>query len=887
MLIGLQPLVGSIQALPLRLRRAVHAKSSEQSEPSTRRSSITERIEQLKRQNELLKQAVGKFLDKPQDVGIVTGKPTGTWDEGSTAHLLDQLRKRSAAVAGREPSTQTMPRQYQPHKRTTKEDHPPRGTAGDVNAASSLQHDADAVADVIASTDTAYTSEVDMADYLATVGATYSSGVDAIDYSVPMGTTHTSEVDVVDYAARAGTALQPTAIDAANSSDCEGINYEFPTVVQAGPTTVSEADCSTTHDGAATPELDPGTPVMGAESDAWHSSSNGVSSSAAIDDSSGSIDSSLSVSSGANEPVVSDVAAATGSAVASPAPSKPVPLGTIQQQVERMERKMQQQQETASKQHIPAVKPRATARRPPPACTTPLDIVFVSAEVAPWSKTGGLGDVMGALPQAMAARGHRVMVVAPRYTNGGKDTAKYEETKLLDKTVWVELNGNWHELKFHHCYKGLVDFVFLDHVSYHREGTPYGNAAGPFQDNLFRFALLCLGGLEAPLNLPIKRNKLGQLTDQVYGQDIMFVANDWHAALLPVLLAARFRPYNVYEKARCCLAIHNLAHQGSFEAHKFHDLGLPADWYGMVEWRNPEDSHKRRTINVLKAGIVTSDILVTVSQGYAAEITGMPQDNRVDMLLAQRAPRLRGIVNGIDTIEWDPATDKYLVARFSADDMSGKEVCKQALQREMRLPFEPDIPVIGFIGRLDYQKGPDLLLDALPMLANLDCQVVILGSGAPDYEARVKAATHDYGWFCRGHVGFSVPLSHKIIAGSDILLMPSRFEPCGLNQMYAMRYGTVPIAHATGGLTDTIHDCNPFSKGEGDGTGWTFAPAAVEPMVSAVSTAVEVYHKDPDRWRALQLRGMANDCSWRQAAVQYEKVLTEAMADTVQYSKKQ
>eukprot|EP00882_Tetradesmus_deserticola_P018042 GHRQ01019359.1.p1 GENE.GHRQ01019359.1~~GHRQ01019359.1.p1 ORF type:complete len:366 (+),score=150.20 GHRQ01019359.1:917-2014(+) len=268
--------------------------------------------------------------------------------------------------------------------------------------------------------------------------------------------------------------------------------------------------------------------------------------------------------------------------------------------------------------------------------------------------------------------------------------------------------------------------------------------------------------------------RTGAPLDEVYGQDVLFVANDWHAGLLPLLLTARFRPYGVYANARCCLAIHNLAHQGSHEASRFHDIGLSGDWYSALEWQDPGDKQRKKTINVLKAGIVTSDLLLTVSQGYAAEITGMPQDARVDMLLAQRANKLRGIVNGIDINEWDPETDKHLAATYSAYDLSGKAVCKRALQREMRLPLEPDMPLVGFIGRLDYQKGPDLLLDALPTLANLECQVVLLGSGAADYEARLKEASHEFGWCCRGHVGFSVPLSHKIIAGCDILLMPSR-----------------------------------------------------------------------------------------------------------------
>eukprot|EP00878_Enallax_costatus_P019509 GHUV01020582.1.p1 GENE.GHUV01020582.1~~GHUV01020582.1.p1 ORF type:complete len:664 (+),score=179.93 GHUV01020582.1:243-2234(+) len=658
---GLSNYDATTSSLNRQAKRQVLAKASGQT-PSTRRS-ISDRIEQLKRQNDSLKQAIGLFLDQPQDVGAITGKPTGAWDEGSTASLLDTLSRKRPVV---EQSSEDAASDGDYSTQSTSDDK-----SAVVQEVGNLYEQAQLPAGPVFDTDLAGPAWMDAASYPDTNSSISrdSWSVDSSNQDAPTSAASSTAVT----AAAADPGAPPAAPD--TSPPAAPADGSWPSPSSAAATVVG---------ALAALQADILKAVSG------NGSSNGT---------------------------------AAAAAAAVEAPPKPSVLGRIHERVAQMEREQQQQQKEASKQQTLAVKPRAKARRPPPVCSTPLNIVFVSAEVAPWSKTGGLGDVMGALPQAMADRGHRVMVVVPRYTNNGKDLDKYKDATALEKSVWVELNGSWHELKYHHLYKGGVDWVFIEHMAYQREGTPYGNAAGPFQDNLFRFALLCLGALEAPLNLPIKRDSSGQVTDQVYGQNIMFVASDWHAALLPTLLAARFRPYGVYEHARCCLAIHNLAHQGSYEAHKFHDVGLPGEWYGTLEWQIPGDAHRRKTINVLKSGIVTSDLLITVSQGYAAEITGKPQDARVDRLLAQRAPKLRGIVNGIDVVDWDPASDKHLAARYSADDLSGKAVCKRALQREMLLPIEPDIPLIGFIGRLDYQKGPDLVLDGLPVLGNLDCQV--------------------------------------------------------------------------------------------------------------------------------------------------------------------
>ncbi|KAG2439232.1 hypothetical protein HXX76_004594 [Chlamydomonas incerta] len=652
----------------------------------------------------------------------------------------------------------------------------------------------------------------------------------------------------------------------------------------------------------------------------------------------------------------------------------------------------------------------------------PRDLVFVTAEAAPWSKTGGLGDVMGALPRSLAARGHRVMVVSPRYL---APSAVKRYAGIADTGVRARLNldppgaakgaggGGVHEVGFHHLHQDGVDWVFVDHISYHREGTPYGNAAGTYGDNLFRFALLCMAACEAPLLLHVGGHRYGKPPGLPYGQNVTFIANDWHAGLVPVYVAAKYRRHGVYREARCVLALHNLAHQGAHPPRTFNSLGLPGEWYGALEWVDTGDNgpggggsatgsqdggarhHLQRvsTINIMKAAMVTCDKLVTVSPAYAWEVCDEKGEQGMGLtsLLRQRMGDLLGIVNGIDVGEWDPRTDPYIPRNYHEGSLGGKGLCKAALQQELGLPVDPAAPLLGFIGRLDYQKGPDLVLGVLRPLVAAGCQVVLLGSGAADYEEAFTAAQKAFPANVRAHVGFSVPLSHKILAASDILLMPSRFEPCGLNQMYAMRYGTVPVAHGTGGLRDTIDDVNPF-RGEGFtaaggmmgdndadkeldelfekglawgrptggrsaddpstnnadfyepfqdyfgaggrygavadgaeeddeygmydtdsdsgsgsdspadsdspwrrglqglqtrrdlGTGWTFAPASEEALLDAVSAALAIYERHPDKWRRIQLAGMRRDFSWGRAARQWESVI-EGVVAAPTYSK--
>mmetsp|Transcript_36244 Transcript_36244/g.80653 ORF Transcript_36244/g.80653 Transcript_36244/m.80653 type:complete len:615 (-) Transcript_36244:1049-2893(-) len=499
--------------------------------------------------------------------------------------------------------------------------------------------------------------------------------------------------------------------------------------------------------------------------------------------------------------------------------------------------------------------------------TTLRNIVFITSEVTPWSKTGGLADVCSSLPLALAERGHRVMVVAPRYAayDGPIDT----ETRVK---IWTAEVGY-----FHQNIKG-VDYVFVDHPSYIRPGGLYADQFGVYGDNQFRFALLCQAGLEAPLHLDFEDGK-GK-----FGEDCVFVANDWHASLVPVYLAAQFRPHGVYSKARSILAIHNLRHQGVYGPSTYADLGLPSHWYGALEYQYPP--HQRmgswaeegRSVNHLKAGICTADRIVTVSPGYAEEIKTPLGGWGLEGLLASRNWVLNGITNGIDTDEWDPSSDPHLPVKFNVDNfIEGKAMCKAKLQEELGLPVNPNIPLLAFIGRLDPQKGADILLQAAPgIFHNNDVQLVCLGTGDKNLEDGMRWLESAYRDKARAWVGFNVPFSHRLTAAADIVLMPSRFEPCGLNQLYAMRYGAVPVAHKTGGLRDTVIDFDPWKD---VGTGWTYTQCDAGGLTFAVGLAINTLKHHTESFRKLQCRGMTRDASWDAAAQQYEQIFTWAMND--------
>ncbi|CAI5507853.1 unnamed protein product [Closterium sp. Naga37s-1] len=508
--------------------------------------------------------------------------------------------------------------------------------------------------------------------------------------------------------------------------------------------------------------------------------------------------------------------------------------------------------------------PPAEVKAEPLAGPNVMNVVMVASECAPWSKTGGLGDVVGALPKALARRGHRVMVVVPRYGN-------YEGLESTNVRKRFNVAGQDMEVLYQHKYVDGVDFVFIDHNWFHHlNQNIYG---GSREEVTKRMILLCKAAIEAPWHVPCG--------GVCYGDgNLVFVANDWHTALLPVYLQGYYRDHGMMEFTRSVLVIHNMAHQGRGPVAEFPWLGLPDHYIERFRLYDPVGGEH---MNIFMAGIISAQRLVAVSRGYAWEVQTQMGGWGLDGVLREHAGKLRGVVNGIDTVEWGPESDVHLVddndgrygyMHYNIDTLEeGKAACKAALQRELGLPVRADVPLLGFIGRLDYQKGVDIIAEAMPWLTQQDVQLVMLGTGREDLENVLREMEGKHKDKVRGWVGFSVKMAHRITAGCDILLMPSRFEPCGLNQLYAMRYGTVPVVHAVGGLRDTVTAFDPFND---SGLGWTFDHAEVGGLVHALGNAIYTYRDYRDSWRRLQRRGMAQDLSWDAAAVQYEDILVEA-----------
>ncbi|KAM3286550.1 granule-bound starch synthase 2, chloroplastic/amyloplastic [Capsicum chacoense] len=498
--------------------------------------------------------------------------------------------------------------------------------------------------------------------------------------------------------------------------------------------------------------------------------------------------------------------------------------------------------------------------KPPPlAGTNVMNIILVAAECAPWSKTGGLGDVAGALPKALARRGHRVMVVAPRYGN-------YPEPQDSGVRKVYKVDGQDVEVTYFQAYIDGVDFVFIDsHMFRHMEKNIYG---GNRVDILKRMVLFCKAAIEVPWHVPCG--------GVCYGDgNLVFIANDWHTALLPVYLKAYYRDNGMMKYTRSVLVIHNIAHQGRGPLEDFSHVDLPPHYMDPFRLYDPIGGEH---FNIFAAGLKTADRIVTVSHGYSWELKTSEGGWGLHEIINENGWKLRGIVNGIDTKDWNPELDVHLQSdgyvNYSLDTLqTGKPQCKAALQKELGLPVRDDVPLIGFIGRLDPQKGVDLIAEAVPWMMGQDVQLVMLGTGRPDLEQMLRQFECQHNDKIRGWVGFSVKTSHRITAGADILLMPSRFEPCGLNQLYAMKYGTIPVVHAVGGLRDTVQPFDPFNE---TGLGWTFKRAEANQLIHALGNCLLTYRQYKKSWEGLQTRGMTQDLSWDNAAQNYEEVLIAA-----------
>ncbi|KAG9451318.1 hypothetical protein H6P81_011283 [Aristolochia fimbriata] len=537
-----------------------------------------------------------------------------------------------------------------------------------------------------------------------------------------------------------------------------------------------------------------------------------------------------------------------------PLTTLPDPSGAF---VLEKKKSLELEEATESKREIGPEKEEA--KPPPLAGANVMNVILVAFECAPWSKTGGLGDVAGALPKALARRGHRVMVVVPRYSD-------YYEARALGVCKRYKVDGQDMEVNYYQAYIDGVDFVFMDTPMFrHRENDIYG---GNRLDTLKRIILFCKAAVEVPWHVPCGGVPYGD-------GNLVFIANDWHTALLPVYLKAYYRDNGLMKYTRSVLVIHNIAHQGRGPVDDFHYVDLPEFYKDLFTLYDPVGGHH---FNIFAAGLKAADRIVSVSHGYAWEIKTLEGGWGLHHIINENDWKLQGIVNGIDAKEWNPKYDVHLTSdgytNYSLETLNtGKPQCKRALQKELGLPERPDVALIGFIGRLDQQKGVDLIAEAIPWMVSQDVQLVMLGTGRPDLEEMLRHFEHQHRDKVRGWVGFSVKTAHRITAGADILLMPSRFEPCGLNQLYAMMYGTVPVVHAVGGLRDTVEPFNPYGE---SGLGWTFDRAEAGQLIHALGNCLYTYREFKKSWEGIQRRGMMQDLSWDHAAQQYEDVLVAA-----------
>jgi starch synthase len=480
-------------------------------------------------------------------------------------------------------------------------------------------------------------------------------------------------------------------------------------------------------------------------------------------------------------------------------------------------------------------------------------ILMAAAEMAPFAKAGGLGDALCALSRALGAAGHDVRVVLPCYETidraafGLRPIASLEVPMgVLDRIPVTVLQGQ--------TPRSTVRTYFIGHDPYYGRRGIYGHDGDGFTDNDLRYTLLSRAALE------IARHT-GWRPDVVH-------VHDWHTAAIPVLLNTLYRDDAVLSATASVLTIHNMLHQGVFDKSLMDVLGIGWEHF---HFRELEFFDK---VNLLKGGIYHATLINAVSPTYAREILQPSFAYGIEGVVRDRAADLSGILNGADYDEWNPETDPMIAAGYSSSDLTGKDLCKKDLQRLLGLPEKKSVPLFCVVARLVMQKGIDLLAEALPRILELDVQFAILGAG--EHWSHVffedLAKVHPDRFSCR--IGFEPAIAHRIIAGSDFFVMPSRFEPCGLTQMYSMRYGTLPIVHVTGGLDDTVENFNAETL---EGTGFKFQDATARALFDTIGWAVHTYYNKQKAMEALMKSAMAKRFTWEEAARKYEDLYRMAM----------
>ncbi len=461
-----------------------------------------------------------------------------------------------------------------------------------------------------------------------------------------------------------------------------------------------------------------------------------------------------------------------------------------------------------------------------------MRILMVASEATPFAKTGGLADVLGALPPALAERGEQVAVVLPAY----RETRYPRPTREAYRNLFIPI-GSGYSVDIHQLVERGITYYFVRCPPlYDRDGI-YGTPAGDFPDNHLRFSVLAMAAIGVARHL--------------FRPNVIHL-HDWQAALLPVYLREHFQGDPTFLGVKTLLTIHNLGYQGLFPAAALPQIALGPALF------NPAQLEFFSQVNFLKGGIGFSDAVSTVSKGYAREIQTPEYGFGLDGFLRRHGP-VTGIVNGVDYDEWNPETDRWIAQNYTAADLSGKRTCKQALLAEYGLPQDDlDRPLLAIISRFAAQKGFDILADAASRLMAEDLNLVVLGSGDLHYETMFRALAASFPGKVGLQVGYDVGLSHRIEAGADMFLMPSRYEPCGLNQIYSLKYGTVPVVRATGGLDDTIDES----------TGFKFRDYSGDALLDSVRMALRAYRK-VDAWVRRMRQGMEKDFSWRASAGEY------------------
>jgi starch synthase len=484
-----------------------------------------------------------------------------------------------------------------------------------------------------------------------------------------------------------------------------------------------------------------------------------------------------------------------------------------------------------------------------------LNILIVASECVPFAKTGGLADVVGILPKFLKKMGHDVRVVMPRYYRIDKSKLKPVENAMPLGVPMGIIGEQWCGVHESRLPSSEVPIYFIDHEVYYGRDALYNNELGEgFLDNDNRFVFLSRASMQLAMALGFK-------------PDIIH-ANDWHTAAIPVFLNTVYNNNPFFVNSASVLTIHNIQYQGQFYKGVMDVLGVGWEHFNFLELEQND------CVNLLKGGIYHSNLINTVSDGYRNEVMTKEYGYGLEGVMRDRAAFFRGILNGMDYDEWNPSSDNYLIKNYDMGDMDGKAECKSDIQQIMGLPKESKKPLFGVVSRLVEQKGVHILAEAFEWIMGLDVQFVMLGEGDAWAHDFFRSMAQKYPQKFAVKIGYDNALAHKIEAGADFFVMPSIFEPCGLNQMYSLRYGTPPIVRATGGLNDTVEN---FDEKHKSGTGFKFHDATAAALYNTIGWATYTFYNDKEGLEKLRENGMKKRFTWDESAKRYEEMYVDAL----------